>query len=231
MKYVAWVYENHIYKDKLLHNLTYNELISFIRLFRNNKKKAEYILNRRLRCLLQLPLVDVLVAYSVRELGKLAKLTIKLSLDNIITMLSYVELDKLTIYNVEQIYMYVTNYLLFANKKVNIVWGPGNHPDPATNIKEHYAKHVLSSDEGKYWSSVITDCKSYEQYAINSFYHMKNVIIHTNGRNVYISGFYNNVFIVGRYHKNVFGISSCYYVESGEKPGRKENLCFRMKWM
>ena len=115
------------------------------------------------------------------------------------------------------------------NFNFNIKWGPGNHKNIAININEHFKKHVLS-EEGKYWFKILDkiDYTSYQKYAIDSFYKMKKVIIHTNGVDVYLSGFYGNIFIIGRYDNNIFGISSCYYVESGEKLGRYKGLCLQL---
>lgn len=116
----------------------------------------------------------------------------------------------------------------FIQKKIKIEWGPGNHSDITNNIAMHYKKHVLS-EEGKYWNHI--SLTEYENYPINHFYDLKDVCVHTNGRRTYLSGFHNNIFIIGRYHNDIFGISSCYYVENSRKPCRYKNLCFELSFL
>jgi hypothetical protein len=116
----------------------------------------------------------------------------------------------------------------FQNKKLSVQWGPGNNKTKKENVYKHYLKHALS-DENQFWELILNDinCESYMKYTIGIFYKLSRVLIHTNGTNVYMSGFYNNVFVVGRYEGDVFGISSCYYIESGEKLGRWKNVCYK----
>ena len=54
---------------------------------------------------------------------------------------------------------------------------------------------------------------------------MKDIVVSSNGKCTYYSGFVGNIFIVGRYEGDKFGISSCYYVVDGEKPGRYVDKC------
>ena len=121
---------------------------------------------------------------------------------------------------------------LWDENKINIGWWACNHGNVIKNIEEHFIKHVyhVLSCEGVYWKSLLDEisCDSYKKYTIDVFYKMKNVIVHTDGINVYLSGFYDNVFIISRYHDDIFGISSCYYVENGEKNGRYKGICFEL---
>jgi hypothetical protein len=95
-------------------------------------------------------------------------------------------------------------------------WGPGNHRDPNINLVEHYKKHVLNEcDDSKYeenWNQHLQSktVESYKMFAIDKSKIMKNKIVHTNGRGVYLSGTYKNILIIGRLNNNSLGISSCY---------------------
>jgi hypothetical protein len=62
----------------------------------------------------------------------------------------------------------------------------------------------------------------YKKFPVEKFYHMKKIILHSNGKEVYLSGFYGNFFIVGRIglSDELFLISSCYYVTDADKKGR-----------
>jgi hypothetical protein len=140
--------------------------------------------------------------------------------------------EKISMYNVTKLLLFVKDEYRFRNKMIDIKWGPGNNGNRMDNVKKHFIKHVLS-DEGYYWVNILNDisCKEYEQYAINIFYKMKNVIVHSDGVNVYLSGIYGNVFIVGRYDDNgLFGVSSCYYVKDGDKLGRYNDYCFEIEF-
>ena len=189
--------------------------------------------------------------YTVSELIKLNKIVLnnKLSLELVIKIFDRFKTINITEYNVNKLSLYLRDINKF--NKLNIKWGPGNHKSITNNINEHFNKHVLS-EEGEHWHKILNkmNCKStnsanknccildkgnlkvslksYEKYAIDSFNKMKNVIIHTDGVNVHLSGFYNNIFIIGRYDNETFGISSCYYVETGEKSGRYKGLCLKL---
>ena len=201
--------------------LTSKQYSNFISQFFINKEQTIHILFKKFNVLFN---VNKLKSYRISELIKLNKITVKskLLLDDVISLFDKFNIVNITEYNANKLLLYLGN-------KINVKWGPGNHKNITNNINQHFDKHVLS-EEGKYWVKLLDkiDCKSYEQYAIDSFHKMKNVIIHTDGINVYLSGFYNNIFIIGRYHDNIFGISSCYYVKSGEKLGRYKGLCLQL---
>lgn len=146
---------------------------------------------------------------------------------------SNIVLNKITAYNASLLYKFCCDEEKFVKHNVPIKWGPGNHPDRQSNIEAHYLKHVCTYPESEFWAQTlsINSWQTYEKYATESFYKMSNIIVHSNGRNVYLSGFYGNVFIIGRYNGNEFGISSCYYVESGEKQGRLADACFVLSMM
>jgi len=201
--------------------LTSKQYSNFISQFFINKEQTIHILFKKFNVLFN---VNKLKSYRISELIKLNKITVKskLLLDDVISLFDKFNIVNITEYNANKLLLYLGN-------KINVKWGPGNHKNITNNINQHFDKHVLS-EEGKYWVKLLDkiDCKSYEQYAIDSFHKMKNIIIHTDGINVYLSGFYNNIFIIGRYHDNIFGISSCYYVKSGEKLGRYKGLCLQL---
>lgn len=69
---------------------------------------------------------------------------------------------------------------------------------------------------------------TYVQSPVDLFYYMRDVIVHSNGRGTYMSGFYGNLFVVGRYCGETFGISSFYHVPLGVKEGRLKDLCFHV---
>lgn len=220
-KYVAWVNQDK-YKNHLLSTLTDPQLSYFIIIFYQNKSLAEHILFKKLFNILN-EYVNI-ETYSKTDLNKLQMLTNYVSIQE--AVLIYQNSINITKYNVRKLLQFIKDKDKFINKEMNIVWGPGNHANVEENINEHYKKHVLSNWEAQYWKSL--NCESYRDYAIESFYKIKNVMVHSNGKNVYLSGFYGNVFIIGRYEDDVFGISSCYYVESGVKCGRERDFCFEI---
>lgn len=149
---------------------------------------------------------------------------------SIMTMLfDKINYQKINMHNVKNLLLFVRDENDFIRGKKIIEWGRGNYKSVEENIKKHYEKHVLNEDEGIYWGNV--DCDDYEKYAIDNFYKMENVIVHSNGRYVYLSGFYGDVFIVGRYDDGVFGISSCYHVDGGVKNGRYKDYCFGIDFL
>jgi len=222
VKYEVWLKTDNQYKYNLISKLTSKQYSNFISQFFTNKEQTTDILFKKFNVLFN---VNKLNAYRISELNKLNKITVKskLSLDDVIRLFDKFNITNITEYNASKLLLYLRNEIN------DVKWGPGNHKNITDNINQHFNKHVLS-EEGKYWVKLLDkiDCKSYEQYAINSFDKMKNIIIHTDGINVYLSGFYNNIFIIGRYHDNIFGISSCYYVKSGEKLGRYKGLCLQL---
>ena len=221
MKYEVWLKIDKQYKYNLISKLTSKQYHNFISQFFTNKEQTTHILFKKFNVLFN---VNKLKSYNINELIKLNKITVKskLILDDIIKLFDRFNITNITEYNASKLLLYLGNIN-------NIQWGPGNNKNISDNINQHFNKHVLS-EEGKYWVKLLDkiDCKLYERYAINSFDKMKNIIIHTDGINVYLSGFYNNIFIIGRYDNNIFGISSCYYVKSGEKLGRYKGLCLQL---
>jgi len=226
VKYESWLKTNKQYKYNLISKLTQNQYNNFIYQFFVNKEQTSYILFKRLNVLFG---CSKLKSYTTSELIKLNNIVSnnKLSLDLTIKLFDIFKTTNITEYNIDKLCLYIKD--IENNFNFNIKWGPGNHKNIAININEHFKKHVLS-EEGKYWFKILDkiDYTSYQKYAIDSFYKMKKVIIHTNGVDVYLSGFYGNIFIIGRYDNNIFGISSCYYVESGEKLGRYKGLCLQL---
>lgn len=164
------------------------------------------------------------------ELHKLNKLILKnkISLDVIIKLFNKFNTENITEYNAAKLLLYLRD--LDRILRSNIKWGSGNNNDVNQNIINHFKKHVLCPNEGQYWIKILDEMNynSYEKYAINSFSKMKKVLIHTDGVDVYLSGFHDNIFIVGRYDNDIFTISSCYYVKSGEKLGRYKGLCLQL---
>lgn len=221
MKYESWLKKDQQHKYNLIKNLNGKRYTNFIKQFFQNKIQTEYILFKKLNTLFDL---NSLKLYSIRELIKLHKITFysKFSLDTIILLFNKFNYLNITEYNVDKLVLYLNNI-------DNVGWGPGNHKNISDNINNHFTKHVLSNEQ-KHWVKILEKInnKSYEKYAIDSFYKMKKVIIHTNGVDVHLSGFYNNIFIIGRYEKENFGISSCYYVENGEKLGRYKGVCLKL---
>lgn len=234
--YVNWLNTNNIYKQKLISELSSLQTQNLINTIINttiDNSQIEYILSHKFYDLLNdMKYVNLISKYKNADLLKVQTLSQCTPLHIVYNLLSKVQIQRLNKQNIHSILEYVINENNFSNKSVNVGWGPGNHGDIATNIDEHYKKHVLTN-EGIHWSKLLTTMThdSYMNYAIDSFYKMKNVIIHSNGKNVHLSGFYGNVFIVGRYHEGIFGISSCYYVENGEKNGRLQNLCFGINFI
>lgn len=230
MKYEAWLNTpDYKYKYHLISKLTSVQYNNFLELFIKNKNHATYILFKKFYILFDLNNLDT---FSESELIKLNKITKLIPLNVAIDVFKKINYTRVTERNVKKLLLYLTDVNNFKNNKINIAWGPGNHGNVTNNIQEHYIKHILS-EEKIYWEGILGEINadSYAQYAIDNFYKMKNVIIHTDGINVYLSGFHNNIFIIGRYDdNNVFGISSCYYVEGGAKPGRYSGMCFELNF-
>lgn len=226
MKYVAWLNINPQYKNHILKTLNELQYFNFLMLFFKNRILAEFIFCKKLYHVLYLTNID----YTQDELIKINKLlniSLKLlKLSDIFHKIHYPYVNK---HNIHNLLLLINDF--HGKKNTCIAWGPGNHENPIVNVKAHYHKHILS-DEGVYWKDLLTDftLDHYKNYAIDSFYKMEKVIVHTNGKHIYLSGFYGNVFIVGRYHENIFGISSCYYVINGEKAGRYKNKCFDIEF-
>jgi len=222
VKYEAWLNIDKQYKYHLLSSLTTLQYENFIIQFHNNIKQTEYILFNKLYSLFD---INDLKSYNNRELIKLHKISQKIGIYDAIKIFDKVILrNNISYYNVNKLLLYLNDEDNFRNKTIDIKWGPGNHKNINDNVKYHYIKHVLSKDEQ--WDNISEE--EYQQYAIDTFYKITNYLVHTDGKNVYLSGFYNNVFIIGRYHNNIFGISSCYYVKNGQKNGRYNGLCFKI---
>jgi len=229
MKYVAHVRIDQKHKYHLLTKLTYTQYYNFLELFNKNKEQAEYILFKKLYKLFDTNDLD---EYKEKELIKLYKITEIITLTYAIQLFRKINYQNLTVHNAKKLLLFLRDENDFKTNKLNVEWGPGNNNNNSDNIKNHFNKHVLSNDEGTYWKTILSEINydTYANFAINVFYKMINVIVHTDGTKVYLSGFYGNVFIVGRYHNDTFGISSCYYVENGEKNGRYNGICFELKF-
>ncbi len=224
MKYGAWLETNKHYKSNLINKLTLQQYNNFLQLFFENKIQTEQLLFKKLFNLFD---SNNLGTYNYKQLIKLNNIANHVGLEDAIRLFNKINYQKINKYNAKNLLLYLNDEDKFKCGKINIDWGPGNHGNINNNIAQHFIKHVLS-EEGEYWKTLLTEINydNYKKYAIDAFYKMKNVIVHSNGFDVYMSGFYGNIFIIGRYHKWVFGISSCYYVESGEKHGRFNNYCF-----
>lgn len=205
-----------------------------------NESKLMFILSKRSFSLLYLTR-EIIEKYTCKELRKIEVLRDICTLNKIVAVSNVVDLHHITRRNVVDLYKYVSNLDKFCLRQIDIDWGPGNNKNSHTNAIEHYKKHAqyknLSEDdllkarddyETEYleWSKILFDDKLYLKYPVEHFYNMKDVMVHTNGKGVYMSGFYMNVFIVGRYEGDKFGISSCYYVKNGRKKGREVNKVF-----
>lgn len=199
--------------------------------------KIMFILSRKLYILFDR--YNIIQSYTCKQLQKIVNLSKIIPLNNILCILQRVQIEKVTQFNVKDLYKFISNIDQFINGSVNIQWGPGNNRYPNINSIKHYKKHVDSSYEQHYlneyqdWEQLgdklsvdFNDCPMYINYAIDKFYQMSDVMVHTNGKGVYMSGFVMNVFIVGRYDKDTFGISSCYYVKSRKRMGRETDRVF-----
>jgi hypothetical protein len=225
VKYVAWTYIDRQYKTNLINNMTKTQYHNFLQSFFKDKELTEYILFKKM-----FKLFDCydLGNYERDQLKKLNDMLKHVNIYDMTMLFNKINYQKINIFNVKNLLLFLRDENDFIGKKIIIGWGPGNYKNIDENIMNHYEKHVLDDEECSYWGNV--DCDSYKQYAIDNFYKMKNVIVHSNGRYVYLSGFYGDVFIVGRYDEGVFGISSCYYVAGGVKNGRYKDYCFDIEF-
>ena len=185
--------------------------------------------------MLELP-VEILLKYTTNELHKLNLLLQEgITPKDIVLLLDTYLLTKVTAYNVHDLLRVSRQYCKLLSGAIPVTWGRGNHATVEENIVSHYKKHLLStaaSCEVAGWESVepIAENRTLEWYTnypttAYNFTYMERVVIHSNGRHTYISGFVGKVFIVGRYEGTTFAISSCYYVTDGEKPGRYVDKC------
>jgi hypothetical protein len=71
----------------------------------------------------------------------------------------------------------------------------------------------------------------YRDFAIDHSRVMSNVIVHSNGTRVFISGSFGDVFIIGRFEGVQLGISSCYRpLDLQEKlNGARANMCWPLR--
>ncbi len=224
MKYEAWCHIDKHYKSNLINKLTLQQYNNFLQLFFENKLQTEQILFKKLFNLFD---SDNLGVYNIKQLIKLNYIAKHIDLIAAKQLFNIINYQQINVYNVKKLLLFLNDEHKFKSHEIDVDWGPGNHGNVHDNVNQHFIKHVLS-DEGIYWKTLLNEinCDNYKKYAIDAFYKMKNVIVHSNGFKVYLSGFYGNVFIVGRYCNELFGISSCYYVESGEKNGRYNDYCF-----
>lgn len=139
---------------------------------------------------------------------------------------------KITKYNIDNLFSMFLSVYITKFKGFN-EWGPGNNKNPELNLINHYNKHVLNSDEN--WEKYLDKFspEAYGNFAINISRIMKNKMVHTNGRKVYLSGTYENILIIGRLDsENILGISSCYIIFDGKYERKieifKKNICFRL---
>lgn len=142
-------------------------------------------------------------------------------------------IDKITSFNINNIYTIFV--LVYLNKFIGFkTWGPGNNKTPDLNIIAHYNKHVVDN-KNENWKKYLNrlNVDEYKNFAINISQFMTNKIVHTNGVKVYLSGFYNDVLIIGRLDRNKnLGISSCYIVSDNSYNAKIQsflnNCCFKL---
>jgi len=220
-KYEGWVNSNQIYHTILLQKLTQHQITSLTNLFHTNVTLAQYILSKKFYNTLHLPYLTC----PLHHLSRINSLLDVISATDLALLLSHIQNPHLiTFQNYKDILRFIALKTAFESHSYPICWGTGNHTNSSTNVEEHYKKHVLDEEEGVHWRFV-KSVADYQAFAVNNFYKMKDVYIHSHGKFVYLSGFHGNVFVVGRFDGDVFGISSCYYVETGRKEGREKGSC------
>ena len=189
-----------------------------------NKYIGELILRKRYYNLLEMTITS-LDGYSIRELSKISRLLDRVSVNVLECVLSVVPLVKLTKYNIIDLHKYVRDSKAYICGAICMSWGPGNNGNAIQNMIGHRVKHETELAEMLASGRTAED---YIAYTVDVFYYMRDVCVHTNGRGSYMSGFFDDMFIVGRYDGEQFGISSCYRVHTGIKEGRLKDLCFYM---
>jgi hypothetical protein len=227
--YHKWLEDETIYKQKLITQLTPSQLEGFLTILSLNVSKAEYLLYKRLWNLFEYP--QVVLSNDTSVLGKIEHHSKEYSVEDLVTL--YNSSLNITKKNISILMLFLRDRDKISDKSLTIEWGSGNHKDIEENVLNHYLKHVVyDANEQKHWESLgVRTLEEYRSYPIKHFYSMVRVLIHSNGGNAYLSGFYGNVFVVGRYIEGKFGISSTYYVESGEKEGRYINRCFDLEFV
>jgi len=229
VKYVVWINERIIRRTYLIKNLNTKQYNKFLTIFFEDKKKAEVLIKMKSLLSFNFNLTQCTTKKLIRfhHILKTNNFEYDLYTEKLFDICDH---KYITQYNYSKLLCYIKDLNDFEKRILKIRWGPGNHKTIKKNVNAHYVKHPLSNNEKEHWKYILGNVNqhTYELYAINSFYKLKNVIVHTDGVNVFLSGFYNNVFIIGRYCDAVFGISSCYYVESGEKLGRYSGKCFEI---
>lgn len=267
MKYAAhkkiidferWINDNHIYKNKVVEDIPNDYIMIFIDYLINSNdvQIPLYILKKRIYIMLLIP-YKLLSNRTFQEIDKIYKF-IKLAnitIHDMTLLLNKCNLDKLTLYNVNDVLKYIKNYDDLISGKTKIEWGPGNHGESDKNVLMHFIKHVITDKtEGELIKNILVNTnlssnnndntndnnntnnnthdndyytmyQLYKNYPIMNFTKMEKITIHTDGKHTYMSGIVQNMFIVGRYTNDVFGISSCYYLFSGDKIGRHNTKC------
>jgi len=168
---------------------------------------AKYLLYNKLTNLLRLDL-SLLKKLDRIQHVKVSKLLEKNPTHIVEYVLLNTNLNRITQYNIQNVYD-----ALHWNKEQGAVWGVGGYKTSEDNIHAHYMKHEHEFNN-------INNIQEYERYPIENFNKMQKCMLHSNGRDVFYSGLVNDVFIVCRWYDKKFYISSCYVVESGDKPGR-----------
>lgn len=226
-----WQQAQPCYRPLVLARLTSKQLLSFSWLLLLSPKKAQLVISKKYYLLLDpLMLAARCLAWSDAAWGHLHKLCHN-NLADVLRLYQAAQTSSLTTSNVKSLLALQSQACWGLNKKVS--WGVGNHASVEENIEAHYQKHVLDPEEGKYWHDLgVSKLEEYRDYATQHFKkeEMERICLHTNGVEVYVSGFLGKVFLIARYTVEGLSISSCYYVLSGEKPGRlqKSALVLRL---
>lgn len=209
----SWFETKTFYKKLILGQLPDDIVEKFLFVLENNTKAAEWLFQTK---------TFVLLKISINNFNSLTFKDVKLFAKLLANGITTSEIDYLLQINtnINNITTHNVKDFIWISKNIQntteVIWGPGNCDTIQENIESHYKKHVFAPNE--IWE--INSTKEYEEFAIKHFENVTNKIIHTNGKTVFVSGFYGKYFIIARVDKCFLSISSCYYVESGEKTGR-----------
>lgn len=225
----------------ILSKLSTEHQTSFKELYRTNPDVAIAVSK------INVNLFNLAFEFPLSDIKKIATLSKIIDQNKVVNILKSVTNPQIvTVSNVSNVSAFFDLYSDFCSKKVKIEWGIGNHSTVESNINEHYKKHI-DGNECEYWKSFLGESKAlafdlerssnnvtlemYTKFPLSNFYSMERIVLHSNGRDVHLSGFVDKFFIVGKFNSGVFSISSCYYVPSGEKKGRYATMLFYLdKW-
>ncbi len=126
-----------------------------------------------------------------------------------------------------------TIYLRYADNRVDSAEGcfDGDRPLEGDRLKRFLIYQILGREPRLLnWLKGVA-LGPYRDFAIENSRVMTNVIVHSNGTRVFISGCQGEAFVIGRFEGAQLGISSCYLPLDMEAKlrGARANMCWPLR--